>query len=52
MFLEVLTDAEDFKIFYSEEEIQLLAGDFEIEASKLEEIIEFFLKIGLLQVKD
>lgn len=52
MFLEVLADAEDFKIRFSEDEIDLLAGDFEIETEKLEKIVNFFLKIGLLQTED
>ena len=52
MFLEVLADAEDFKVRFSENEIDLLAGDFEIETEKLEQIVNFFLKVGLLQVED
>lgn len=52
MILEVLTDAEDFKILYNESEIDLLSGDFDVDTEKLEEVLNFFLKIWLLQISE
>lgn len=52
MILEVLTDAEDFKILFNESEIELLSGDFDVDSDKLEDVLNFFLKIWLLQISE
>ena len=52
MFLEVLADAEGFKISFSEDEIIMLAMDFEVDVPYLEEVVKFLLKRSLLQQAD
>ena len=52
MFLEVLTDAEDFKIKFEEDEIELLAWDFNVEIARLESIVQYMIKLELLQCED
>jgi len=50
MFLEVLADADNFILEEQEENlVELLAGDFQIEAEKLDEIMQYCFKIWLLQ---
>jgi hypothetical protein len=49
MLLEALANAEHFEITYNTLEIELLAGDFEVSAEKLEEIIKYLLDVELLQ---
>lgn len=49
MLLEVLTDAEHFKIEIDEVEVELLAGDFGIESEMLNEMINYFTRLKLLQ---
>lgn len=48
MLLEKLCKAGDFTLEYSEENIELWAGDFEVEPERLKEILEYFLKIDLI----
>jgi hypothetical protein len=48
MMLEKLSKAEGFTMPFNEMNIELWAGDFEIETTKLTEILEYFLKLGLL----
>lgn len=46
MLLEVLADADNFILEENEENlVELLAGDFQIEADKLDEVIKYLLKI-------
>ena len=52
MLLEVLTHSEHFKKSISEIEYDLLAGDFQIEVVKLQEILDYCKKIQLLQSDD
>jgi len=52
MLLELLTDADNFKIEYSELNIELISGDFDVEPEKLCEIIEYLLSVMLLVKKD
>lgn len=48
MLLEVLTAADNFNIIIDEIELEILAGDFDIEVEKLVEIIDFLVKIKLI----
>lgn len=50
--LEALTDSEDFEIEYTEVTQELLAADFDLPVEKLNEIIGYSVKIGLLQQED
>lgn len=52
MLLEVLTDASDFTIKYNDLQIELLAGDFEVDPDQLKEVIEYLLKLELLVLLD
>jgi len=52
MFLEKLCNAEYFKIEFNEINLELWAGDFEIEPELLNEMLEYFKKINLLQSED
>ena len=47
--LEALTDSEDFEIEYTEISQELLAADFDVPVEKLREIVDYSVKIGLLQ---
>lgn len=48
--LEVLTDAEGFAIRWEELDIELYAADFDLDTSELTDIVEYCLKLGLLQL--
>lgn len=51
--LESLTDSNNFEIeYYTDINRELYAADFEIEVTKLDEIIAYCAHIGLLQVRD
>jgi hypothetical protein len=50
MMLELLTSKEYFEYEWSELNIELLAPDFDIDADELDEIIQYCIKIGLLQI--
>lgn len=47
--LEALTDSEDFEIEYTEISQELLAADFDVPVEELREIVDYSVKIGLLQ---
>jgi len=49
MFLETLAQANHFEIEYNNLETELLAGDFDIDTAKLNEIAEYLLEVGLLE---
>lgn len=51
-FLELLTDADFFEIEFDDVSKELLAADFEVSVEELEAIVEYCLKIGLLQLTD
>ena len=47
--LEALTDSEDFEIEYTEVTQELLAADFDVPVEELRAIVDYSVKIGLLQ---
>jgi hypothetical protein len=49
MMLELLTSKEYFEYKWNELNIELLAPDFDIDSEKLNEIIQYCIKLGLLQ---
>ena len=49
MILELLTSNEYFEYEWNELNIELLAPDFDIDSDDLESIVEYCIKIGLLQ---
>lgn len=49
MILEVITDCEGFVVVIDSVEMELLAGDFDIDSSLLQEIINYFLKLDIIQ---
>lgn len=48
MLLEILTNANHFQISNNPMEIELIAGDIDIDAKKLNAILEYLSKLGLL----
>lgn len=50
MMLELLTSKEYFEYEWSDLNIELLAPDFDIDAEDLDEIIQYCIKLGLLQI--
>ena len=48
MLLERLCRAEDFKIEYNEDSIDIMAGDFHAEPEQLKEIIDYLIKLKLI----
>lgn len=50
--LESMTDSEDFELEYSEVDQELLAADFDVPVEKLREIIDYCIRIGLLQQEE
>jgi hypothetical protein len=48
MLLERLCRAEDFKIEYTEDSRDIMAGDFSIEPELLKEIIDYLIKLKLI----
>lgn len=50
--LEVLTDAENFTIGWGELDIELYAADFDLDTRELTEIVDYCLRLGLLQLDD
>jgi hypothetical protein len=52
MLLEHLTDCDYFEYEYTDLNIELLSGDFDIEPSLLKEMIEYFILLKLLILKD
>ncbi len=51
MILEVLTDADYFEYEWSDLNIELLAGDFDIEPDDLKEFVEYCISLKLIQKK-
>lgn len=47
--LETLTDSDFFEIEWEEINIELLAADYDVSVGELTEIVEYCVKIGLLQ---
>jgi hypothetical protein len=55
MLLEVLTDADDFKIQFNQEDkfhLEIIAADFDIEPGLLIEIVEYMELLGLIKNVD
>ena len=50
--LEILTDTDFFEIEWNEIQIELLSGDFDVDPIKLNEIVNYCLMLGLLQLKE
>lgn len=50
--LETLTDKEDFEIEYTTIEQELMAADFDITVEELQEIVDYCVKVNLLQQED
>ena len=50
--LEYLTDCTNFEMEYTEVTQELLAADFDVPVEELREIIEYSVKIGLLQQEE
>lgn len=50
--LEYLTDCTNFEFDYNEVSQELLASDFDVAVAELREIIDYSVKIGLLQHED
>ena len=50
--LEVLTDAEGFFIKWEELDIELYAADFDLDTSELTDIVNYCIKLGLLQLSN
>lgn len=48
--LEVLTDAEGFAIRWEELDIELYAADFDLDTNELTDIVDYCIKLGLLQL--
>lgn len=49
MFLEMLTESDNFEIMLDEQEFLLLSGDFQLDVENLKEVVEFMVSIRLLQ---
>lgn len=47
--LETLTDSDFFKVEWEDINIELLAADYDVSVAELNEIVEYCLKIGLIQ---
>lgn len=49
-FLETLTDADFFEIEWNDLSIELLSGDFDCTPEELKELVDYLLKLGLLNI--
>jgi len=52
MLLEKLTDSKDFELLYDDLNVELWAGDFDIEPEKLKQIIDYFIVLKLIESDD
>ena len=52
MLLEVMTDHDYFQIDFTELEQELIAGDFGISAEKLNEVVDFIIRLDLFQMSE
>jgi len=52
MILETLTDAQDFRIELTDNEKELLAGDFDVDINLLDNILKYLIILGKLQVDE
>lgn len=51
MLLEVITDNDFFTVEWSEIDIEILAGDFDVTPDELQDIVDYCVKLGLLQIE-
>ena len=47
--LEVLTSTDHFKLEWSELNIEIMSGDFDVTTEELGEIVDYFIKLKLVQ---
>lgn len=52
MILEYLTGADGNVFEYNEVEIELMAGDFGVSATEIQDVVDYCIKLELLFVKD
>lgn len=52
MMLEVLTDSDHFEYEWSELNVELLSGDFDVEPKFLEEVIDYCIRLKLFQKEE
>lgn len=52
MFLETLTESENFEAEFDELDFELLAGDYGLDLNQLKEILDYFVYVKLLKVSD
>lgn len=52
MLQERLADADYWKIEFNNLNLELLAGDFDVESERLKEMIDYFIKLNLLEEED
>jgi hypothetical protein len=52
MMLELLTEQDYFEIEWTEMNIELLTPDFDVDTSELSEIIDYCIKLNLLQLTE
>jgi hypothetical protein len=52
MTLEYLTDKDHFKVELNELNLELMSGDFDEDATAIKEVIEYCIKLDLLQITD
>lgn len=52
MLLEKLCRSQMFRLEYSEMNIELWAGDFDIEPDRTKEILEYFMRVKLIILED
>lgn len=50
--LEFITDSDYFEVEWSDMNIEILAGDFDIEPTELREIADYCVTLGLFQIED
>jgi hypothetical protein len=52
MLLEKLCKADNFKVKFSDKNIELMAGDFRVEFQLLKQVFEYFIEVDLIQKKE
>lgn len=52
MLLEKLCSSANFSFKYDENELELMAGDFDIDETRLNEIIEYFARVRLIVIEN
>ena len=52
MLLEVMTDCDNLKLEYNDEQLELISADFDVDVSDLKMIIEYFIQLKLIVCDD